>query len=104
VPCSFHDGDAWWDMKQRGYQRPTRGFKAILLPRNTAAGVVLAALSTVFGIAMVWYMWWLAVASFVLIVGYAIYHTFNYDREFHLPLTEVIRSEDERTQLLATRS
>ena len=22
-----HDSDAWWDMKQRGYQRPTSGFK-----------------------------------------------------------------------------
>ena len=99
-----HDSDAWWDMKQRGYQRPTNGFKPILLPRNTAAGVVLAALSTVFGFAMVWYMWWLAVASFVVIVAYAVYHTFNYDREFHLPLAEVLRCEDERTRLLAVRS
>jgi cytochrome o ubiquinol oxidase subunit I len=99
-----HDSDAWWDMKQRGYQRPTSGFKAILLPRNTATGVVLAALSVVFGFAMVWHMWWLAVASFVLIVAYAVYHTFNYDREFHLPLAEVLRCEDERTRLLAVRS
>ncbi len=22
----IHDGDAWWDMKQRGYQRPLGGF------------------------------------------------------------------------------
>ena len=49
-------------------------------------------------------MWWLAVTSFVLIVAYAIYHTFNYDREFRLPLAEVIGCEDERTGLLAARS
>jgi cytochrome o ubiquinol oxidase subunit I len=100
----IHDGDAWWDMKQRGYERPTSGFKAILLPRNTAAGLVLAGLCTVFGFAMVWHVWWLAITSFVLIVAYAIYHTFNYDREFHLPLSEVMRCEDERTQVLPARS
>ena len=96
-----HDSDAWWDMKDRGYQRPVSGFRAILMPRNTGAGFILAVLSTIFGFAMVWYMWWLAIASFAGIVGYAIWHTFNYDREFHLPLDEVTRAEEERTQLLA---
>jgi len=97
-----HDGDAWWDMKQRGYQRPASGFRAILMPANTGAGFVLAVLSTVFGFAMVWYMWWLAIASFIGIVGFTIYHTFNYKREFHLPLEYVVRAEQERSQLLAT--
>jgi cytochrome o ubiquinol oxidase subunit 1 len=100
----IHDGDAWWDMKQRGYQRPSFGFRAILMPSNTGAGFILAALSAVFGFAMVWYMWWLAALSFIGIVAYAIYHTFNYDREFHLPAAEVIRCEAERTQMLAARS
>lgn len=97
----IHDGDAWWDMKQRGYQRPVSGFRAILMPSNTGAGFILAALSIVFGFAMVWYMWWLAALSFVGIVGYAIYHTFNYQREYRFPLGEVVRTEEERTQLLA---
>ncbi len=96
-----HDSDAWWDMKDRGYQRPVSGFRAILMPRNTGAGFVLAVLSTIFGFSMIWYMWWLAIASFAGIVGYAIWHTFNYDREFRLPLDEVTRAEEERTQLLA---
>ncbi|WP_129645924.1 cytochrome o ubiquinol oxidase subunit I [Peristeroidobacter agariperforans] len=98
----IHDGDAWWDMKQRGYQRPLGGFRAILMPANTGAGFVLAVLSTAFGFAMVWYMWWLAIASFIGIVGFTIYHTFNYKREFHLPLEYVVRAEEERTRMLAT--
>ena len=96
-----HDSDAWWDMKDRGYQRPVSGFRAILMPCNTGAGFILAVLSTIFGFSMIWHMWWLAIASFAGIVGYAIWHTFNYDREFHLPLDEVTRAEEERTQLLA---
>jgi cytochrome o ubiquinol oxidase subunit I len=97
----IHEGDAWWDMKQRGYQRPVSGFRAILMPSNTGAGFILAVLSTVFGFAMVWYMWWLAALSFTALVVYAIYHTFNYDREYRFPLDEIIRTEDERTRLLA---
>src|SRR5688572_19224968 len=98
----IHEGDAWWDMKQRGYQRPVSGFRAILMPSNTGAGFILAALSTVFGFAMVWYMWWLAALSFIGIVVYAIHHTFNYHREYHFPLDDVIRTEEERTRMLAT--
>jgi cytochrome o ubiquinol oxidase subunit 1 len=98
----IHDGDAWWDMKQRGYQRPLGGFRAILMPANTGAGFVLAVLSTAFGFAMIWYMWWLAIASFIGIIGFTIYHTFNYKREFHFPLDQIVSAEEARTRMLAT--
>ena len=55
-----HDLDAWYDMKQRGAERPVRGFRAIHMPRNTGAGVILSGFALVLGFAMVWYMWWLA--------------------------------------------
>ncbi len=99
-----HDSDAWWDMKQRGFKRPTANYRAILMPKNTGAGVILAGLSTVFGFAMVWYIWWLAIASFIALIGYAIYHTFDYQREFHLSADEVTRTEQERARLLAGRA
>ncbi|ALN72823.1 cytochrome o ubiquinol oxidase subunit I [Aureimonas sp. AU20] len=97
----IHENDAWWQMKQRGYERPLEGFKPIHMPRNTEAGVVIAGLSVVFGFAMIWYIWWLAALSLVAIVGYAIYHTFNYDRSYHIPVSEVIATEAERTRLLS---
>jgi cytochrome o ubiquinol oxidase subunit 1 len=96
-----HDNDAWWDMKKRGYVRPLQGFKPIHMPRNTGAGVILAALSTLLGFAMVWHMWPLAILSLIAILGGAIYHSFNYNRDFHIPVEEVIRTEAERTKLLA---
>ena len=100
----IHDGDAWWDMKQRGYQRPAKGFKAILMPSNTGAGLILAALSAVFGLAMIWYIWWLAIVSFVAVLAYAICHTFNYDREFRIPVDEVARIETDRARMLGAQS
>jgi cytochrome o ubiquinol oxidase subunit I len=96
-----HDNDAWWDMKQRGYQRPLQGFKAIHMPSNTGVGVVLAGLSVCFGFAMIWYMWWLAVLSFAGLLAVAIGHTFNYKRDFHLPVDVVLQAEGKRTRLLA---
>ena len=92
-----HDMDAWYDMKSHKYARPTEGFTAIHMPSNTWAGIVIAGLSTVFGLAMVWYIWWLAALSFVAVIGVAIYHTFNYNRDFHIPVEEVIETERQRT-------
>jgi cytochrome o ubiquinol oxidase subunit 1 len=95
-----HQNDAWWDMKRRGYVRPLAGFKAIHMPRNTGTGVILAALSVAFAFAMIWYIWWLAIASFVALLVVAILHTFDFHRDFHIPVEEVVAAEDARTHAL----
>ncbi len=96
-----YERDAWHDMKQRGAQRPTEGFKPIHMPANTAAGVVIAGLSTLLGFALVWHMWWVAGVAFAATVVAAIVHTFNYQRDTHVPADEVTRTEARRTQVLA---
>jgi cytochrome o ubiquinol oxidase subunit 1 len=96
-----HDIDAWEDMKRRGYIRPTAGFKRIHMPRNTGTGVVLAGLSTVFAFAMIWYIWWLAAAGFIALLAVAIGHTFNYHRDFHIPVETVSAAEHDRTHALS---
>ena len=97
----IHDGDAWADMKKRGYQRPLSGYEAIHMPSNTGAGVILSGLSVAFGVGMIWYMWWLAGLSFIGILAVAIGHTFNYKRDFYIPKDVVERTEGERTRQLA---
>jgi len=96
-----HDVDAWTDMKKHGYQRPLAGFKDIHMPRNTGTGVIIAALSTVLGFALIWHMWPLTIASFAAIVLAAILHTFNYNRDYHVPAAQVAATESLRSQLLA---
>ena len=100
----IHDNDAWWDMKKRGYSRPLSGYRPIHMPKNTGTGVILAGLSTVVGFALIWYIWWLAALGFVALLATAIGHTFNYHRDFHIPVEEVTRTEEARTELLAARS
>ncbi|RYE03862.1 MAG: cytochrome o ubiquinol oxidase subunit I [Sphingomonadales bacterium] len=96
-----HDLDAWYDMKDRGAERPTKGFMPIHMPRNTGAGVILSGLALALGFAMVWYMWWLAALSAVALLAYSIWHTFDYNRDYHIPAEEVAAQEDARTKLLA---
>ena len=96
-----HDNDAWHDMKRRGAVRPTTGFKSIHMPKNTAAGVIIAGLSTAFGFALIWHMWLAAGLAFAAVVVATIVHTFNYKRDFYIPADEVTRSEDRRTAALA---
>ncbi len=97
----IHDSDAWWDMKARGYERPTGGYQPIHMPANTGAGVILAGLSTVVGVALIWYMWWLAALGFFALIAYAIFHTFNYKRDYYIPAETVQATEDARSKALA---
>lgn len=95
-----YDNDAWTDMKKHGFERPRDGFLPIHMPKNTAAGFVLAMLSAVCGFGLVWHMWPLAGASFVALIAGVIVHTFNYNRDYHIPAEDVTRTEEERSQLL----
>ena len=97
----IHDGDAWWDMKHRGYKAPEGGYRDIHMPRNTGAGVILSVMAVACAIGLIWYMWWLAALSFVGIVAYAIFHTFNYNRDFHIPASEVTETEARARALAA---
>ena len=97
-----YDNDAWSDMKRHNYQRPEDGFEAIHMPKNTAAGFVIAALAGAMGFCLVWHMWLLAGVGFVAMMTAIIVHTFNYKRDYHIPAEDVLRTEQARTLLLAT--
>ncbi|MFT5225946.1 MAG: cytochrome o ubiquinol oxidase subunit 1 [Polaribacter sp.] len=88
-----YDIDAWWHMKANGFVRPTTGFVPIHMPKNTAAGIVLAGISAVFGFAMIWHMWLIAGLTFVALLIAIIIHTFNYNREYYIPVEEVEKAE-----------
>jgi cytochrome o ubiquinol oxidase subunit 1 len=95
-----YDNDSWADMKRRNYSRPLQGFQAIHMPRNTAAGFIIAMLSGAVGFALIWQMWLLAGVGFVAMLAAIIIHTFNYQRDFYIPADEVVRTETARTRLM----
>ncbi|WP_426338878.1 cytochrome o ubiquinol oxidase subunit I [Pseudoduganella sp. S-14] len=95
-----YDNDTWTDMKRKNYLRPVKDFVAIHMPKNTAAGFVIAGLSAATGFALVWQMWIFAVLGLMATVGAAIIHTFNYKRDYYIPAEEVVVTEAERTRTL----
>jgi cytochrome o ubiquinol oxidase subunit 1 len=96
-----YDNDTWADMKKSHYRRPREGFIPIHMPKNTGAGFVIAALCAACGFALIWHMWLPAAPAFVAMLVATIVHTFNYDRDFHIPAKEVARVESARTRLMA---
>ena len=97
-----YDVDTWADMKSNKYQRPTDGFVAIHMPKNTGAGVIIAGLSAALGFALIWQMWLPAGVAFIVMMAAIIIHTFNYNRDYYISADEVARTEAERTRLLAS--
>jgi cytochrome o ubiquinol oxidase subunit 1 len=99
----IRDIDAFADMKARGevLTQVAPSYEKIHMPKNTGAGIILAGFSLVFGFALIWYIWWLAAASFLGLIVTAIAHTFNYDRDFYITAEEVTETENARTAVLA---
>ena len=95
-----YEADTWADMKKQGYKRPKEGFTAIHMPKNTAAGFVIAAMAAGVGFALIWQMWLVAAAGFLVMLAAIIIHTFNYKRDYYIPVEEVVRTEDARTRML----
>ena len=96
-----YDNDAWWQMKANGYQHPKEGFLPIHMPKNTAAGIVVAGISTLLGFALIWHMWLIAGLSFVGLIGAIIAHSFNYKRDYYIPAEEVAKVELQRGEVIA---
>jgi cytochrome o ubiquinol oxidase subunit 1 len=92
-----HDIDAFTDMKEKGiaYQRPER-YHNILMPKNAPHGVVIGALSFLFGFSAVWYIWWLAILSAVGLLITVVARSMDDDTEYTIPAAEVERIENQR--------
>ena len=94
--------DAWWDMKQRGvaYQRPDR-YVDIVIPKNTFIGAFIGGTGFVFGFAMVWWIWWLAIACLAAIAIALIIRSSDDESDFVMPASQVKEIEDARFAQLA---
>ncbi|MBP2857686.1 cytochrome o ubiquinol oxidase subunit I [Dickeya oryzae] len=98
----IQERDAFWEMKEKGeaYRKPAQ-YEEIHMPRNTGAGVVISAFSLVFGFAMIWYIWWLAIIGFVGMIVTWIAHSFNQDVDYYVPVNEVEHIENQNFDKLS---
>ncbi|AKJ41105.1 cytochrome o ubiquinol oxidase subunit I [Pragia fontium] len=94
--------DAFQDMKDDGtaYQRPA-SYEPIHMPRNTGAGVIISAFSVVFGFAMIWEIWWMAIVGLIGMAVTYIVHTFNDDTDYYVPVEEIEKIENQHFEQLS---
>jgi cytochrome o ubiquinol oxidase subunit 1 len=97
-----NDIDAFMEMKEEGvaYRRPDH-YNDIELPKNTPLGLIIGSLAFLFGFALIWYIWWLAIVCALGILASIITRASDDDIFKIIPAEEVKRLEDERYRQLA---
>jgi cytochrome o ubiquinol oxidase subunit I len=97
--------DAYWEMKQKGVaHRPFAAYRPIHMPRNTGTGIIISAFAAALGFALIWHIWWLAVASFIAALAVAITHSFDEDRDYYVSSDEVAHAEGTYFDHLASQA
>ena len=96
------DRDAFAGLKERSeaYLRP-RTFEDIVLPRNSAAGVVIGIAGAACAFGLVWHIWWLAIAGLLTMWGAVIARSFARNIHRTIPAEEVARIEDHWLSVIA---
>ncbi|TCS54467.1 cytochrome o ubiquinol oxidase subunit 1 [Primorskyibacter sedentarius] len=103
VPPTVEDRDDFADAKAKGraYQEPD-AYEDIEVPENTPIGMIICVFGTLLGFALVFYIWWLALVSAVVIVVAIIARTFNLSTTRTIPAAEV--AEEHRAWLAQVRA
>ncbi len=63
------------------------------MPKNSGAGIVIAAFSTIFGFAVISHIWWLAIFAGVIITW--IVKSFDEDVDYYVPVAEIEKLENQ---------
>lgn len=89
--------DAFWDEKEKGiaYKKPAK-YEEIHMPKNTAAGLIIGMFSLIFGFAMIWHIWWMAIVSFAGMIISLIAKSFDTDVDYYVPVAEIEAIESKR--------
>lgn len=87
--------DAFWEMKKEKHQAAPV-FTDIWVPKNSGMGVVIGALSLGFGIAAVWHVWWLLIATLFGTIVVLIIKLTNDDTDRKIPAAEIAHEFKER--------
>ncbi|MDZ5645799.1 cytochrome o ubiquinol oxidase subunit I [Nitrospirillum sp. BR 11828] len=90
----------WEDKEQGRAGVQVTGYEDIHMPRNTAAGAVIAAFGLVMSFALIWHMWGIALFGLAAMVATFIQRSYDRDIDYYVPASEVARIENARYALL----
>jgi cytochrome o ubiquinol oxidase subunit 1 len=92
--------EAYWGIKLRAVESqqldPEPQYKDIEMPVNSPVGFYTAFFASVFGFAMIWHIWWLAILAFAAAFAGFVVFAWRDVHEFHVPAEEVARVDRAR--------
>jgi cytochrome o ubiquinol oxidase subunit 1 len=92
--------EAYWGIKQRAVESQRLGpepkYEPIEMPMNSPAGIYTAFFSAVFGFAMIWHIWWLAIVALAAAFAGFVIFAWRDIHEFEVPAEEVARVDRAR--------
>jgi cytochrome o ubiquinol oxidase subunit 1 len=89
-----HGEDAYWGMKQRALREEAAAepaYEAIEVPRNSPTGFICAFFATIMGFALIWHIWWLAIAGVLGAWATFVVFAWRDHTESAIPAEEVAR-------------
>jgi len=99
------DLDAFWDSKKDGSaNQPPAPYQEIHMPKNAAAGIVISAFSLIFGFALIWHIWWLAIIGTISMLVTVIVRSYNDDIDYYVPVSEITKIENQHIQAKASQA
>jgi cytochrome o ubiquinol oxidase subunit 1 len=104
-----HGTDAYWRLKHeaKGQAQPEPAYEPIEMPRNSPTGFVCAFFATVMGFALIWHIWWMAIAGLVGAAATFVVFAWRDHVEDLIPAGEVARIDQQnlkaRSEVMAAR-
>ncbi|AKC32228.1 cytochrome o ubiquinol oxidase subunit I [Candidatus Pantoea carbekii] len=97
------DRDAFWSIKEKGlsYQKPKK-YENIHMPKNSKAGFFIGMFGTILGFSLIWYIWWLAVLSFIGMIATWIIKSFDEDIDYYIQADDIANIENEHFNQIKT--
>ena len=72
---------------------PTRAYRPIEVPRNSAIGFITAFFAVFIGFALIWHIWWLAILGLLGVFATLLVFAFRNEEEIEISAEQIARFE-----------
>jgi cytochrome o ubiquinol oxidase subunit 1 len=93
--------DPFWETKQHSAKAITPQYVAFTLPKNSGLPIIIAGLAFIFGFAIIWHVWWLALLGIIGVITCIILRTSDDETEYTIT-TDEIAALDARARVKQT--
>jgi cytochrome o ubiquinol oxidase subunit 1 len=91
ITPEVHSRDPFWVMKRT--KQPPPKYEEIHMPKNSGMGFFIGVFSFLFGFGLIWYMFWLAIASLIGMIVCVIAHLYQKHPGYHITAEELKKYE-----------